>query len=311
MIIKKSIDLVEDSISSGILKVKQFQKPAKMIKEIKLTWIDKVKKQEEDGYTQKELINLKSESTKYEILEFLKRQEVPGPFTKPTEVQTFMEASPDNKQRTDRMRKEVHYARLTCTTMKPAAAVFRLTRNSSSLTSQEYADNLTEYLDTARCVKNLTIKDLTNVLHGLSASSQQTHKAISATTATSSPSSDLTSDISTTTDQHYTVGEHIAALWWEDNVCKWHIGVVDQVVKDGSINVSYLVCSDSKGVSWVYPEESQVFKTVDEQIIKKNLSVNYLCSVRIKCRLVDDVVKELNAHVATLNTNTAVTNTSQ
>ena len=62
MVIKKNLDLVKDSISSGTLKVKQFQKPARVIKDIKFKWNEKVKKQAEDGYTQKELLNLKTES---------------------------------------------------------------------------------------------------------------------------------------------------------------------------------------------------------------------------------------------------------
>ena len=107
---------------------------------------------------------MKTDPTKYELLEYLKQQEVPGPFTKPQEVVKFVEDE-DSKEKVERMGKEVHYAKLMCTNMKHSS-LFSLTRNGRSLPSHEYGDNLREYLDTARCLKNLTVNDLNNVLHG-------------------------------------------------------------------------------------------------------------------------------------------------
>ena len=230
-------------------------------------------------------------------MELLKQQESPGPFTKPTEVQSFMDTTTESKEKVERLRKEIHYAKLTCTTMIKTSTALKLTRNSKSLSSQEYADNLKSYLDTARSVKSLTINDLSNVLHGLSATSIPVNTS---TSAASAPDYDPIHETSIT-DNSYKVGEHIAELWWESNMCMWHIGVVDKVNDDGTINVSYLVRSDSKGAAWVYPEESQVYKTVSDQVVKRNITVNYLCSVRIKCRLSDEtLIATLNTHVETL-----------
>ena len=156
-----------------------------------------------------------------------------------------------------------------------------------------------EYLDTARCVRNLTIKDLANVLHGLTANQTAT-----TVTAPSVQQKSATADSSASTSHTldpYKVGEHVAATWWDDTECKLHIGVVDSVDTGGNVAVSYLVRSDSKGIAWVYPEDSQVFPTAQEQIIERHMTVNYVCSVRIKCRISPDTVDRLNTCVANLD----------
>ena len=44
--------------------------------------------------------------------------------------------------------------------------------------------------------------------------------------------------------------------------------MVDSVNADGSIPMSYMICSDSKGIAWVYQEDSEVFQTAEQQIIE-------------------------------------------
>ena len=51
--------------------------------------------------------------------------------------------------------------------LQPTAAVFRLKRNYTNLSSEEYADNLCSYLCGARSCKTITIEDLHNVIHGI------------------------------------------------------------------------------------------------------------------------------------------------
>ena len=58
--------------------------------------------------------------------------------------------------------------KLTCMSLQPTAAVFRLMRNHHKLETKEYADNLITYLDSARTCRTITLDDLSNVLHGLS-----------------------------------------------------------------------------------------------------------------------------------------------
>ena len=52
--------------------------------------------------------------------------------------------------------------------MKPTASVFRLKRAFKKLSSQEYADNLHEYLGDVRKKTNLTESDLEAILELLS-----------------------------------------------------------------------------------------------------------------------------------------------
>ena len=51
------------------------------------------------------------------------------------------------------MKKEVKYARMSCTTMKESDALFRFKKNHADLDAEEYADNLLSYLDNARSIK--------------------------------------------------------------------------------------------------------------------------------------------------------------
>ena len=59
------------------------------------------------------------------------------------EVHNFMKSGQESKEKNKRMKMEVKYARLMCTSMNPSkAAVFRLQRNHKELTTDEYAENL-------------------------------------------------------------------------------------------------------------------------------------------------------------------------
>ena len=192
-----------------------------------------------------------------------------------------MDETQESKEKVEHLRKGVHYAKLTCTNMKPSS-LLRLTKNSKSLESHEYGDNLMEYLETAQCVRNITLTDLTNVLHGLTAKQTATTETALSVTPHSSASASPRVD-------PYKVGEHVAATWWDRTECKWHIGVVDSVDTCGNVAVSYLVRSDTKGIAWVYPEDSQVFPTVHEQIIERHM-----------CQVSPDVVGRLNTCVENL-----------
>ena len=269
------------------MKLADFRKPAKEIKEIKLQWIKKLEKYREEGYKQQEVINLKNEATKLEILEFLKGQQVQGPFTNINEIKMFMESTEESQSKNNRMKKEVKYARLTCTSLKPTAPVFRLERKSKNLPTQEYAENLTSYLDKARCIKTLTLLDLKHVLTGLTA---QVSKYNCNETSSNS--------------QEFSIGEHIAAFWIEDKY-DWHLGVVDLIKPNGNPQVSYLYSTDKERKIWTFPDPDniEVQETGKEQIILKKIKVEYLSSINIKCEICDiNAVKFLNEEIMKLNT---------
>ena len=104
--------------------LKEFIKPAIEIKEIKAEWKEKMRKREQEGYTEKELVNAHFESVKYKDLEWIKQQG--GPFTKPEGVDQYMNSSHGEEIINKRLYVEVRYARNSCLSMKPTASVFSL-----------------------------------------------------------------------------------------------------------------------------------------------------------------------------------------
>ena len=82
-----------------------------------------------------------------------------------------------------RLYMEVRYARHSCLSMKPTASVFRLKRAFKKLSSQEYADNLREYLGDARKKTNLTESDLEAILELMS--DQDSHQPTTQQASTS------------------------------------------------------------------------------------------------------------------------------
>ena len=71
MVINKSMDLLEKAEPKEIRKL---SKPAQEIKEIKIQWKEKIKAHQAEAYTEKEDSCLKEESTKYDLLEKLKKK---------------------------------------------------------------------------------------------------------------------------------------------------------------------------------------------------------------------------------------------
>ena len=288
LVISKSIDLIEDQSSE--VKLSSYAKPAKEIKGHKIGWNEKLRKHEESGYENQEFLNLKKETEKYEILEFLKQQTIPGPFTKPAEVQKFDTTVLDSKAKQDRLRKEVKYIRLTTTILREDKEVLRLTRNSRGLSSEDYVENLMCYLDTARSCKSLTMTDLNHVLRGLAPKLPEVLQ--------DTPSVSDGDGI----QKPFSVGEHVA-VFWLDQVYQWHLGVVENLMEDGVLRILYLKSTDSTKRSWVCPDDTEVYNTPTEQVLMRNIRVEYFArSVRIKCRICDDsLLKTLDSSIKELN----------
>ena len=166
MVINKNIEILRNTDPKDISK---FRKPASQIKEIKAEWKERIKCHQKDSYTEKEKARYKEESTKYSLLEQLKNEIPPGPFTNVKEIQKYINSpqTQTEEDRNKRMFKEVKYARMSCTSLKPNCSVFCLKRNHKNLSTEEYTDNLCSYLSNARSSKMLTITDLNRVLHCL------------------------------------------------------------------------------------------------------------------------------------------------
>ena len=59
---------------------------------------------------------------------------------------------------------EVWYARVYSSTLKETASILRLKQNGRNLTTQEYADNLINYMDDTESMNTLIVADLNTVL---------------------------------------------------------------------------------------------------------------------------------------------------
>ena len=86
MVINRKIDLLVSRYPKAMY---QLSKPAAEIKEIKMEWKEKVKEQQKFGLDKKDTPNLKVESDKHELLELLKSEDIPGPFTHSIEVANY------------------------------------------------------------------------------------------------------------------------------------------------------------------------------------------------------------------------------
>ena len=116
MVLNKSVDLLMDCDSAA---VKCFRKPAQAIKELKKEWTSRVQEHQKKGFADKDLSNLKAKSVKYELLECLKKEQYPGPFTTVEEVKLFLESPLEDKIKNNRLYKEIKYARMTCMSLQP------------------------------------------------------------------------------------------------------------------------------------------------------------------------------------------------
>ena len=205
----------------------------------------------------------------------MKSQALPGPFTKPVEVKSFMKFNIKLQEKQRRIQKEAKYARMSCTAMKESHALFRLKKNHANLDAEEYADNPISYLDNARSIKSIRLTDLNNVLHGL----------------TMTPL--FKNDIENTNG--FVVGEYIAEFWFEDTTYEWYLGVIEDIHPNNTTVVSYLIRPDTKGKTWVFPDEAQLVETEAEQILTRDIYVTYMRSVRIKCKVESDLnISELD-----------------
>ena len=70
----------------------------------------------------------------------------------------------EENEKNKRMYVEVRYAKVSLSTLKKTASIFRLKRNGRNFTTQEYADNLIKYMDETESMNTLTLADLNTVL---------------------------------------------------------------------------------------------------------------------------------------------------
>ena len=182
------------------------------------------------------------------------------------------------------MYNEIRSPRLTSLSLKTTSSVFQLKRKYQNLETSEYVDNLISYLDGARTCRTITLSELLNVLHGISAKSV-TQSACSGEY-----------------DNTLSIGEHVVAFW-EEKFFQWYLGVVDHFDEKGISLVSYLIRSSISDSEWVFPQKAEILKTTTEQIIARKVPVDYKYSVCIPCSIKsDDLLSTLNLIMKNLMT---------
>ena len=142
------------------------------------------------------------------------------------------------------------------------SCVIQIKKKHADLDAEEYADNHISYLDIAISIKSIILTDLNNMLHGL----------------TMTPL--FRNDMENTNG--FAVGEYIAAGWFEDTTYEWYLSVTEQINPNNTIVVSYLIRADSKGRTWVFPDEAQFVEIEAEQILMRNIHVTYMRLARIE-----------------------------
>ena len=284
MILSKASDLLKKESCS----LHRMRSQAKEIKELKVAWNERMAKLQDKGYSVKEMVNLKVEAQKLEDLEFLTKQKQPGPFTKIDDVNTFMNSEPESISKNNRMYREIQFQKNSSTGIKSDAAVFRLKRNHKNLDTSDYAANLCEYLNHARCSTKLSMCDLRNVLNGLNYSLPAPEISVTSTFDQVNHGSVEVCrvDKENETENCFTCGEHLACIWTEDvgDKINWHLGVADKF-ENGELLVSYMKRADQKGLTWLFPDEAEIHLTKRDQVIALSIPVRYSVTATMRCIL--------------------------
>ena len=89
LVLNRSADLIQNK---SMLQFTMYRKVAKEIKEIRLQWSKKMNVLKKKGFDAKDALNVKKDATKIKDLEYLKTQEIPGPFTLIDEIDKFIES---------------------------------------------------------------------------------------------------------------------------------------------------------------------------------------------------------------------------
>ena len=81
-------------------KFKEYRKESQEIQRLAVQWNSSVETMAKEGYSEKDILNTKKENMNLKDLEFLKSQKPPGPFTKKSEVEEYMQIDKNYQVRT-------------------------------------------------------------------------------------------------------------------------------------------------------------------------------------------------------------------
>ena len=159
----QSFDLIEGKDLSSFT---EFRKLSNKVNALVQAWVGGQGNLEDEKLTEKESQNLHVEKRRNEDLEKLKK--VGGPFTNSADVKAFVEDdSIVNAEKSSRLYTEIRYCRDTSLSLPKSSDIFRLKRKYKSLPVEEYATNLSIYLDKVQSNESVTMDDFRNVLDTL------------------------------------------------------------------------------------------------------------------------------------------------
>ena len=120
-------------------------------------------------------LDARRDKTKLADLDFLKKQNQPGPFTKKSDVELFIKNNLSDEIKNKRLYIEVRYAKNTSLSLRPNSPLFRLRKNSKNLLTAEYAEHLIQYFDETRNITSITMNDLNSALTGIQLQTTSSH----------------------------------------------------------------------------------------------------------------------------------------
>ena len=286
LVLNRSADLITNNASSFT----KYRKAAKDIQRIRVQWNAKMKELEQKGYESKEALNLKKDASKLKDLEFLKNQQIPGPFTSADDVDMYINSELTIKDKQDRLYIEVRYAKATCLSMntKSLNQFFKLRQKGKKLDYEKYADCLKSYFDTSKSMSTVTLPELKSTLGEI-------RNEICSNEAESENFESASMEKQSSLMQ---VGQHVIVFWIEQMKKVWYLGLIDRINDEG-ILVSHFAPNRNRS-EWTFQDDSDVQLVEEEQILKHNFTVCYPQSSRIRCKLDQTLINEVENELKTI-----------
>ena len=282
LVLNKSFDLIQGTDPKKYL---SFRKPAQDIAKLKNDWLERMQSLEDATFASKDTVNQHLDTVKYKDLEDLKGKG--GPFIKGEEVEVYMKGNDTPEEKNKRLYVEVRYAKNMSLRLKHSDPVFRLKRDNRNLSNEEYAENLIQFLGSARKTTSISSSDLTDAI------SKITGAALPTTKTQSETSIETSIDHFPQQVSSFQPGEHVAIFWVEntDDVV-WYLGIVDSVL-DGKINILHLKRTDKNGQKWILPDDPEIRSVEKDQILLRNINVMYY-GVSCRIEISKAVTKEIS-----------------
>ena len=209
-----------------------------------------------------------------------------------------MSSCQESADKVNRMYVEVRYAKAS-SGFGQNKSMFRLKRDGKRLLSEDYQHGLNTYFEGAEKVNDISMAELQNVIVALEA---EAFPAQGGNTAEENVPRALSDP--TEFDVDCRQGDHVAVAWLkEDNSrsYEWYLGVVNKLISNDSVSISYFVRKDTIGCQWTFPEVAEIRDTSMEQIVCKVTNITYQCISRIKCILQKQTAIQINEKVLALN----------